>query len=376
MAAAAPLSFDIPEQQCFVYYNDPGHSYHHRVLLLSLGGPGKWICCSTDYDVEVIDLNEHVVVTVQRASPFPARILGDFYSRQPLNAAALDEARLEARALFAALGLVPAAGAQGQAEWYYADTAHEKFGQPVEQELLFSPVAVVRRESVGLVNVQPDGWTTMERVLLNDLQAWKEEKSSGPGKDPRVLAVKRDAHGARFTTVRDALGAATPLTNPAPADWPFRGPSAAMELMVSIRAACDDIGSFHDHFVRSTGLSAEHPVAIKHRDLLAILNHLMVFDQLNVPQLAGAEACARYILQVHQAVKRNPKAPDFRGLAVMTMSRLDSGGGVLTDDFARFVADEQKAEAFTLKQQRLYAEEAAKRGCGSGTADKGGGQKT
>ncbi len=58
---------------------------------------------------------------------------------------------------------------------------------------------------------------------------------------------------------------------------------------------------------------------------------------------------------------KNPKAPDFRGLSVMTTNRLDSTGGVLTGSFAKFVAEEQKSEAFTLKQQKLYAEEDDKR---------------
>ena len=43
------------------------------------------------------------------------------------------------------------------------------------------------------------------------------------------------------------------------------------------------------------------------------------------------------------------------------MSGLDSSGGVLTGEFGRYVADEQKAHAFTLKQQRLYADEEEKR---------------
>ena len=45
----------------------------------------------------------------------------------------------------------------------------------------------------------------------------------------------------------------------------------------------------------------------------------------------------------------------------MVMSKRDASGGVLTEDFARFVAGEQKSEAFTLKQQRLYAEAEEKR---------------
>ena len=76
----------------------------------------------------------------------------------------------------------------------------------------------------------------------------------------------------------------------------------------------------------------------------------MCFDQLDGNQLASAELLARLILQTHQAVKLSPKAPDFRGTQLMVMSQLDSSGGVLTGDFARFMADEQKSEAFTLKQ--------------------------
>ena len=57
----------------------------------------------------------------------------------------------------------------------------------------------------------------------------------------------------------------------------------------------------------------------------------------------------------------------------MVMSSLSSAGGVLTGSFARFVAEEQKAHAFTLKQQRLYAEEENKRQNRGGPSGSGGG---
>ncbi len=44
----------------------------------------------------------------------------------------------------------------------------------------------------------------------------------------------------------------------------------------------------------------------------------------------------------------------------------------MTGDFARYVADEQKAEAFTLKQQRLHAEEEDKRHNNAKKGEKGG----
>lgn len=44
----------------------------------------------------------------------------------------------------------------------------------------------------------------------------------------------------------------------------------------------------------------------------------------------------------------------------MVASRLDSGGSILGGEFAKWTAEEQKTEAFTMKQQRLYSEEVGK----------------
>ena len=46
---------------------------------------------------------------------------------------------------------------------------------------------------------------------------------------------------------------------------------------------------------------------------------------------------------------------------MMIASTLDSGTAAATGDFAKFIAEEQKTEAFALKQQRLFAEESDKR---------------
>ena len=365
------MSWDVAEQQVFIWYNDPGFCYHHRLLILPFGAPGVWLACSTDYLVEVLHLADFQVVPVGRNAPFPARVLGDLYSNGPMDPVQMEQARVEARALAAVLGVAPvvAAGAV-DAEWRYSDTAHEKFGRPVEAPLLAAAGALVSRAAVGMLEVPVEGWTSVEFVRRADAEAWLEEKSSGPGRDFRVLALARDSQKGRFRTVRETLGLLTPLATPPPKDWPFRGPSATLELLTSVRAVSDDIGQFHEHFVRSTGLAPGHPVAHKHRELLSVLLHLVYYDQYNVTQSAGAECCSRYILQIHQAVKRNPKSPDFEGLTVMTMSKLDSSGGVLTGDFARYVADEQKFEAFTLKQQRLNAEETEKRRASAKKSDK------
>lgn len=94
-----------------------------------------------------------------------------------------------------------------------------------------------------------------------------------------------------------------------PPDWPFRGPSASMELLAPIRAVPDDMVQFHGHFLGIHGMSAESPAPMKHRDLLSMLLHLTY--QLHLARLADVEALSRFILQIHQAVRRNP--PRSRG---------------------------------------------------------------
>ena len=93
--------------------------------------------------------------------------------------------------------------------------------------------------------------------------------------------------------------------------------------------------------------------------LVSIIWHAVTFDQLNLYNWASMELVSRHILRIHRAVKRAPKSPSFDGLGVMVQSRLDYAGEDVVGDFATFIAEQQKAEAFTLKQQRLYADETA-----------------
>ena len=341
-----------------VDFEDPVFAYHVRILLIRLEG-SQWIAASCDWEIEVLDLADHTVVPLARGAEPPQRVRGNIYMRTEVDEVARAAAHAEARALAVVVGSAVTGGASAtSAEWYFSDTDHERVGETVPGDCVRNPAVMVMRGSSALVNLgEEDGWTHAERVLPADHSAWVDEKRNGPGRDPRVLPLQKDARGQRYCNLREALTNMTPLTEPPPKDWPFRGPSAALELLQSARAAGEDLTTFHAYFLQSSGLSAESQVAIKHRDLLAVLTHLVCFDQGNAPQLASAELVARLVLQIHQAVKRCPRAPYFRGTQVMVMSKLDSSGGLLTGDFARFVADEQKTEAFTMKQQRLFAEE-------------------
>ena len=373
---------DIHETMVAVNFDDDANfRWHVRILAHRLDDL-RWVALSPDLEVLVLDLSRHIVVPVSRGAPYPARIAGNVYSTDQFDDAALQTARQDAAAL--ADVLRPAgAGAAGPAaaapaltmEWRFADTAFEKFGEIVPVEISRNALRMVIKGSAGLAEVEDNGerfWTFVERVGNQDIEEWREEKTSGRGRDPRIMPIQRDMARARFAKLKDALAEMTFLDEATlPADWPFPGPPAIKEILMAARAANEDLVGFHEYYIRASGLNPDHPVALKHRDLLSVLHHLIAFDQVNAGQLAGAEMIARLLLQIHQAVTRSPKNPVFQGTGLMVMSSLDSTGGVLTGKFARWTADEQKARAFTMKQQRLYQEEEDKRKGPKDTGSKG-----
>ena len=391
MAAArqVPMGLDLHEQQVAVdFEDDDAFLWHHRVLFERVGDQGRWVACSPDGELEVLDLADHRVIPIPRGGPVPQRVQDLYTFAGPVPEDDLLALRRDAKALASMLGAGPAAAggaSSSSAAWYYSDLSREDFGTEVAGEVFRNPLNVVMRDSVGLVHTD-DGygglsWTMMERVQSGDLDAWREEKVTGPSRDPRILPLERDAKGGRYCGLKDLLAQFGEFKT-APPDWPFRGPPATMELLRSIRAAGEGFGGFHEYYCRNSGLVADSPVGVKHRDLISVLHHLLAFDQLNAPQLSGVELVCRMVLQIHAATKKFPKNPDFRGTALMIMTALDASGGILTGDFAKFVAEEQKAEAFTLKQQRLFAEEEGHRskrdggGGGGGKEKSGGGAKS
>ena len=361
MAAVARLP-DVEEHQIAVEYpNDPNFPWHQRFLVHRLDDQ-RWIGFSADLEPEVLDVTQVRVLPLPRGGAIPARIRGQLYYVAALTDAELDGARAECLALANIIGAGGGGGpAPAAAQWRFGDTGYEKFGETIDAAILGDVGRMVTRGASGLVRVKEDGnsfWTFAERIGDANEEVWLTEKRSGPGRDPRVLPASRDSQGHRYRAARECFADMTFHDPKKPeVDWPFDGPSALKELLVACRAAGEELTGFHEYYLRSSGLPLDHPVAIKHRDLLAVLHHLVAFDQLNLGRSGGGEKLARLILQIHQAVKRSPKNPDFRGTELMTMSTLDASGGVLTGAFAKHVAEEQKSAAFTMKQQRLYADE-------------------
>jgi hypothetical protein len=73
--------------------------------------------------------------------------------------------------------------------------------------------------------------------------------------------------------------------------------------------------------------------------------------------LAGAEHLARRVIQIHRAVRRNARAPDFVGLGSYLLHMGEGEAAWPAPDFDRHVAGLMRDEAHVLKQHRVAREE-------------------
>jgi len=165
----------------------------------------------------------------------------------------------------------------------------------------------------------------------------------------------KDHRGHRRASLRESLGKVT-FKSDHP-DWPFRGPSAVEEFLHGIDATGLDLAAYHGHWQTTSGVHPAAGCTIEFKNLLEIMRHLLLHDQVNVGTLAGAELIARRCLQIQRAVRRSARHPNFTGLEAMLSSALDETGGVVTSKFDEFVAKEQKQQAEIMKQHRLWNDE-------------------
>jgi hypothetical protein len=94
---------------------------------------------------------------------------------------------------------------------------------------------------------------------------------------------------------------------------------------------------------------------------------------MDIANSACAESLVRYLLGIENAVRRNPRAPDFSLFDEIAGQGLDEIGGLQLPSYTKWISDLQRDKAQVLKQQRLWSEEASRRPQGGGGGDGGGG---
>lgn len=129
------------------------------------------------------------------------------------------------------------------------------------------------------------------------------------------------------------------------------------EFLNGVRSSGEEFLYYHDALMSDLGVHVDSALALAHREEMSTLMHVPNYDKSDFGICACLELVARYALQRRNVARRNPKNPDYKGLELMMATSLDSKSAAHVDEFGRFVVEGQGVEAFTLKQQRLYAEE-------------------
>ncbi|CAK0811644.1 unnamed protein product [Prorocentrum cordatum] len=337
------------------YVDDPNSLWHHRLLLFELG-PGRWVCATPDFSVQVIDLSQHRVLPLARAAPWPAQVRGNVYGFDPLTADQRDDLFLRGGQLARVLGHQPGnTAAAADRQWRVSDTGHEKFNEVVADGNMLGDRAVVKGDT-GLYCIDEGAseWVSVQRVRVRDHDAWLEKKRSGPGRDLRILPVHRDAGGKRAMLLRESINL---FREPKFPDWPFEGPSAAKEVLGDVAAAGLELHLYPTWWESKSGVNPTGSVAREVRLAFDYLRMLQAYDQTNMVSLAAVELICRRIVVCQKAVRRNPKAPDFTGLERFVLSNFDESGGLKTTEFDKYMAEQQKASAVALKSMRQDVEE-------------------
>ena len=285
------------------FYDDAdGFFWHHRVHLHRLDG-ARWVFATPTLDVETVDLAEHRVVPIgPNVANFLARIADELFAFDP-QIDPNDLARIRCQACELALVLGAPAGAAvavpGDAEWLYADTALVNFAEKVPYTIMGSPDTSVVREAAGLARIDIDGeltWVHVARVLQRDKDEWRQEKQSGPGRDPRLAGFRASTQEA---VALAPFARWCPSTPPPPRSHRIGRSAIPRTLHSSWRAAASRAAPR----LRCSTTSGSHGVASQNaalsRSSIFMIFHLMVtYDQYNMANSAVGELLARNFLRI------------------------------------------------------------------------------
>ena len=146
------ISLDVVERQILCYYEDDPHfEWHHRLLLISLGG-SRWLVATPTLDVHQEDFDGVPIRALARQSRFPLECRPAF-AFGAMTQEVLDGLRMTARTTAEILGVeVPVAAiSDGNVGWFYSDPASLMFGQEVAPATAADAGRAVHRGSCGLV---------------------------------------------------------------------------------------------------------------------------------------------------------------------------------------------------------------------------------
>ncbi|CAK0846500.1 unnamed protein product, partial [Prorocentrum cordatum] len=326
---------NVGEPQVLAAIEGYPETWQHRLLLRRIK-ESRWVALGPDGGLEVIDLGGFELPPLARGAAVPERVAGDCAMISALSDGELLGHRVAATRLAVIMGAEGAPGAPAAGSgvcWRTADTKALEFGQEVPSDEV---------ASTGVVNWgEPRRWLFAELAPSAECASWERDKPSGAGRGRRVLPARGGDFGSGLASLSQAADHFRPTDLAKIVDWPHSGPRAVIELVRGVVALGLTPFTYHARWVRQVPALA------------------LGCDCLGASDLASLELLARRAAQIERAVRVNPKAPSFQGLAKMTEHALDEGGGLATRECTARMATLAEQEARILKQNRLLREELA-----------------
>ena len=94
-----------------------------------------------------------------------------------------------------------------------------------------------------------------------------------------------------------------------------------------------------------------------HRAICEGLRLLHSHDQIDASTTGVGEHLTRWAIQTELAVERNPSAPDYSGLDIISGATVQADGRASTSKFGEWITTRLKERAAVWKQERLYNQE-------------------
>ena len=265
-------------QVLVAYRNDPEVTWHHRLLLARAVG-SRWVACTPDLELQLLDVAEEEVCPLQAGRPIPEAQADGCYVFGPLPARELSELVVRAREM-ASLFAEPEGEAHGDV-WVVCSPGHARFGEIVAGELLAGLDRALLRSSLGVVELEDDEATvaSVARVPRAELEAWRTRHAGGG--DLRLLGTHRDGQGRRFLSFKEGVDLAAETKFD---DFPFPEPRATRGYLGGLQFVGGSSENYHNVWLSESGGSPGSVVAHGHKVLLESLRLGMQYDQVNMPK--------------------------------------------------------------------------------------------
>ena len=193
-----------------------------------------------------------------------------------------------------------------------------------------------------------------DRIAALRAEYTGKKKDKPEDDDVRTLEVAYDAGEERWQRLDTAV---PKYVEEDFADWPLAGPRSCGYVMRQLRRSNLNWMTQHESWVARSGVRASDRSVHEHRALSRALEYLASYDQLQVPNLAGAEVIVRRRQLIEQAHSGHPEAPSYEGSEHFMGFRDAADGSVIDPAAVKYTTDRLTGEAKIAEARRKAAEE-------------------